>query len=570
MVSRCSTQREQHYQRHKEVASVVQKLQRFDDVVIWSNSPLPRKKKWSRASSDSNIVDDEVDVDDCEYSDDEWAESSTTEWTEYDARDDGDPESRTRREKKAARKATRDKARFAGLTKGDINRVQEVLYGSSQGVDGNSDSADPLESSTIEDNIAFNPSTFKYSSLRTQVHKKKLLKNNVSPKNVDRERRQGQDAEITILIQRLGIDSVDVYSGPKERRSLLVKLREAIRNDLECVANEEQQRMMRMAGYWRYANRRTYNHMVQKNQIWDWETGAKLEVIDEGEEASEEDASCRPSPLSEGNLQHIEPPAEAFTELAISAPTQPTPLARKQATGKNLEDFLHQDTIAEALSGNIQSPSPYEGKADDRHLQNLEFVAASPTKLDMPKQTEDNTESHKENLSSDAAEVKLKDDEEGTDSRSPLKPRVIRIDVKGHSKPKPGLDPNNRFSLLTRFQETDLRSAPVRPLEIAPESTSRRSSVRRAANPRKSTKALSPSPLRTMTATSSRAQGISKSKSAFPELPGTKAVKPKIKAPHPPARLTPEKALDFSAQQLRRGAVPMNYAAVLRRKLEGS
>lgn len=38
--------------------------------------------------------------------------------------------------------------------------------------------------------------------------------------------------------------------------------------------------MMRMAGYWRYVNRRTYNAMVRHNQLWDWATGGKLEELD--------------------------------------------------------------------------------------------------------------------------------------------------------------------------------------------------------------------------------------------------------------------------------------------------
>lgn len=40
--------------------------------------------------------------------------------------------------------------------------------------------------------------------------------------------------------------------------------------------------MMRMAGYWRYVNRRTYNAMVRNNQLWDWATGEKLEELDVG------------------------------------------------------------------------------------------------------------------------------------------------------------------------------------------------------------------------------------------------------------------------------------------------
>lgn len=54
---------------------------------------------------------------------------------------------------------------------------------------------------------------------------------------------------------------------------------------------------MRMAGYWRYANRRTYNVMVRNNQLWDWTTGTKLEEVDEEEE--EDDVSSMDDRFSE-------------------------------------------------------------------------------------------------------------------------------------------------------------------------------------------------------------------------------------------------------------------------------
>ena len=39
-----------------------------------------------------------------------------------------------------------------------------------------------------------------------------------------------------------------------------------------------------MAGYRRYANRRTYNQMVKNNELWDWAAGQKLPEIEEENE----------------------------------------------------------------------------------------------------------------------------------------------------------------------------------------------------------------------------------------------------------------------------------------------
>lgn len=255
-----------------------------DDVGVLSPCPLPKKTKLSKTAGRSEVQDDIID-DFGEPEDDEDGES-TTEGTEYsDTRLEEDPKSGTRRERKAARKAARNQARFKALAEGDINRVEEVLHAGSPGGDGSSGCSDPLKSPAIMENVAFNASTFKYSSLRTEIHTKKVQKNNVSANATRNERKQSQDMEIATFIQKLGIKDADLSKGPKDHRALLAKLYEAIRRDLECVANETQQRMMRMAGYWRYASRRTYNHMVQQNRIWDWETGAKLEEIDVDDES---------------------------------------------------------------------------------------------------------------------------------------------------------------------------------------------------------------------------------------------------------------------------------------------
>ena len=41
--------------------------------------------------------------------------------------------------------------------------------------------------------------------------------------------------------------------------------------------------MQRMEGYWRYVNRRAYNRMVRKGELWDCGTGGRLVELEEGE-----------------------------------------------------------------------------------------------------------------------------------------------------------------------------------------------------------------------------------------------------------------------------------------------
>jgi hypothetical protein len=61
--------------------------------------------------------------------------------------------------------------------------------------------------------------------------------------------------------------------GSKERRSLVHQAAEQIYHDLELVANENRETLKRSCGYWRYASKKTYYAMIQNNRQVDWATG---------------------------------------------------------------------------------------------------------------------------------------------------------------------------------------------------------------------------------------------------------------------------------------------------------
>jgi hypothetical protein len=61
--------------------------------------------------------------------------------------------------------------------------------------------------------------------------------------------------------------------GSKERRSLVQQAAEQIYHDLELVANENRETLKRSCGYWRYASKKTYYAMLQNNKQVDWATG---------------------------------------------------------------------------------------------------------------------------------------------------------------------------------------------------------------------------------------------------------------------------------------------------------
>ena len=135
----------------------------------------------------------------------------------------------------------------------------------------------------IDENISFNANTFIWSQLRQAVHIKKVAKNNGGkqrPKTIKED-----DEILSLIFARLGIStSTQSSRANRVRKSLDAKLRAAILGDLVASENDQVEKMQRMAGYWRYTNKRTYNEMVRNNEIWDWATGQKLPEISEDAE----------------------------------------------------------------------------------------------------------------------------------------------------------------------------------------------------------------------------------------------------------------------------------------------
>lgn len=112
----------------------------------------------------------------------------------------------------------------------------------------------------------------------------------------------------TVILKTLGIKT-SIAKATKARKILDSKLRTAIVNDLIAVDNEQAETMERMAGYWRYANRRTYNQMVENNELWDWATGAKLQKIEEESdlEVIEEEEESLEGGTSEESISEFTP-----------------------------------------------------------------------------------------------------------------------------------------------------------------------------------------------------------------------------------------------------------------------
>ena len=84
-----------------------------------------------------------------------------------------------------------------------------------------------------------------------------------------------------VVFNKLGVQLVG-EGNSKERKELVEKLASAVWLDIELVANEARETLWRMAGYWKWANKRTYNAMVVNNQIVEWSTSKELPDVNRG------------------------------------------------------------------------------------------------------------------------------------------------------------------------------------------------------------------------------------------------------------------------------------------------
>ena len=374
----CKISREVHDKRHRKIAALIQEIERIDGVLEGPTSLISSGQRKASSYSSFKECEKSPGLTDNATFEIDWEDSSTL----FDEEDDfkalyGKENALSKKAKRAERKVARNQARFTIITPEDMARVDAALHPDSLDSNGltreQRSSNDPLDNHTIEANIAFNPGTFKFEKLRQAVHIKRMLKNNGPPKNSDGP--ADENLQLDTIVHRLGIRAV-VANNSKERKSLMTKLHEAIKADLVCIANEDRDTMERMAGYWRYANRRTYNVMVRNNQLWDWSTGAKLEEIEEDED-------------DEDDISSLD---ERFSEMSTAATTPSIPYSSpyidewKDAFDLASERALaaeNSDTSQQANERDSSASSAFDGKADTRHIQPPTRVVAAD-KVEQP------------------------------------------------------------------------------------------------------------------------------------------------------------------------------------------
>ena len=184
-----------------------------------------------------------------------------------------------RKAAKAERKAARNQVLFEVITQEELAVVERVLHPEAENQASAISKGQGLaDNRTIDENIAFNPNTVRWSKFRQGFYAEKIAKSNGGKQKPNTPE---QDNKIlSPIFAQFGI-STNMSKANRERKSLDTKIRAAILGDLVAFDNDQVETMQRMAGYWRYANKRVYNSMVRNNELWDWATGEKLPEITE-------------------------------------------------------------------------------------------------------------------------------------------------------------------------------------------------------------------------------------------------------------------------------------------------
>ena len=274
------------------------------------------------------------------------------------------PVERLLRAKHADPKSRNIHTRF--LTSQENENIEEALHPS---VDSLVDEVETFggninltKNDIIDANITFRSATTDYSSIRSVIASRKrktACKDQVSKSNSSTV----DDAKVTAALQRLGISNEISSNGSKACKSLLGRLRHAVHVDLVIFENEERETMMRMAGYWRYVSRRTYNAMVRNNQLWDWATGAKLEELEVSDQEAEDDevrgiGDRDISSLSERGHHGERYDSPSMTHVNKGDDTK----------GDTCRSNQNDDAVSYPASQDPNPKSPWTGIKDTRHL----------------------------------------------------------------------------------------------------------------------------------------------------------------------------------------------------------
>ena len=167
--------------------------------------------------------------------------------------------SATKKDRKDAKKAAKAAARPRIITSKDVKRIGDILNPPVEDEEEDFEKA-LMKDEDIKMNVYYHRGTANTHEMRHRFIK---------------QFRAGQfeldirKAEMDRIMSELKVpDLADAKT--KVERSLISQIQNAVEEDLVHVHGEERQTMQRKAGFWRWANTKAYNRLVENGRIWDW------------------------------------------------------------------------------------------------------------------------------------------------------------------------------------------------------------------------------------------------------------------------------------------------------------
>ena len=409
-----------HRKRHNEIAKVIQAIHHLDgtssiDSPVWSNKRKSKKKdNLDPDPSDNGIVSPAQADPGPEV---EWDSNASTLNNDDDEAEErkqclsGVMESPySRKAAKAERKAAKHQVLFEVITQEELTMIEEALHPQAEKeANAVSKGQGLADNQTIDENITFNPHTFKWGGLRKGIHAKKMAKANGKKPNTPEQDNKILNSIFAVLGIRTNISKAN-----KERKALDSKLRAAILRDLVAFENDQVETMQRMAGYWRYANKRIYNEMVRNNELWHWATGEKLPEIMEAElDVIEEEAENVEASTQGVEMEGLIP--ENWHDADFELPAEAAALAiadRSNRDGKGGGSDTELYGEVESASDRI-SISKLPSSPECLPNQTPYFNALSPLSSDKARERDESEDHTNEDLES------FKD---GSTPKDPLSP----------------------------------------------------------------------------------------------------------------------------------------------------
>lgn len=309
---RCITNETAHFERHREIARLVNQLQSCDN----GNQTPIRGRKQSKAMqiNEDHSINDESTATDVSSND-----PTTPEVSLADDVDDIDAveTSNSRSAKRAFRRSIKDKQDqnkafknqqriVLTVSQAHVDRVAKAIHGSLYNVNGLG--GHPGTNKNNSDAFFDRDDTYK-AALRTHrlwfSEQERTSRARHRKKGSEAQRKQlKQDIEnglsvqepdmeelVSVVLSELGIpDHGDASSNlarssfktakhsRKHRSNTLLQLRREIAADIEKSENERRARQQRTEGYWRYVSGTVTNRLANNAQVTDRSTGVRLKA----------------------------------------------------------------------------------------------------------------------------------------------------------------------------------------------------------------------------------------------------------------------------------------------------